>query len=93
MARTTPHHHSPRKNPPAKRKPVPTQLEIGLTLAAELGAIIDKLGPDHPDLNRHMLRYIEKLDSHHPDWQPVMEQARQRLIGGKLGMKIKRSPH
>lgn len=63
----------------------PTQLEIGTTLAAELGAIIERMGSDHPDLNAEILRYIQQLDQRHPNWQPVLEQAHRRLIGGKLG--------
>ncbi len=42
--------------------------ELGNTLATEMSAIIDRLGPDHPDLNRYILRYIEDLDERHPEW-------------------------
>lgn len=70
----------------------PTQLEIGRTLAIELGAIIERMGSDHPDLISQLLRYIKELDQQHPDWRPVMEQARDRLIGGKLGGQFNRRP-
>ena len=78
---------------PAKRTPNPTLKNIGKTLAAELAAIINNMGPGHPDLNAEMLVYIQQLDQLHPTWQPVMDQARQRLIGGKPGGPIHRRSH
>ena len=56
--------------------------EIGQTLAAELGEIVDRLGEDNPDLIGEILRYIGGLDSRHPDWRFPMERAQARLVGG-----------
>lgn len=93
MAKALENPPSPRKKSPTKRTPTPSIREIGTILAAELGAIIERMGPDHPDLISQLLRYIQQLDQQHPDWRPVMEQARDRLIGGKLGGQINRRPH
>ena len=54
--------------------------KIGLTLADEIGKIINDLGPDHPDLNRHMLDYIAELDARHPEWRPVFDRVRDRQL-------------
>ena len=44
------------------------RLKLGLTLAQEMSDIIDHLGPEHPDLNSHILLYIQNLDTRHPEW-------------------------
>ena len=58
------------------RKSLPSIREIGNTMANELGELIDRLGEDHPNLLRHILRYIKQLDELHPTWAPVLERAR-----------------
>ena len=60
--------------------PSPTIRQIGTTLADELGAIVDELGEDHPDLLRHIVRYIQRLDESHPTWGPVLDRARDRQL-------------
>ena len=61
------------KSPPSIR-------QIGTTLADELGALVDKLGEDHPELLRHIVRYIQQLDELHPTWGPVLDRARDRYL-------------
>ncbi len=48
--------------------------KLGLTLAEEMGAIIDRVGADHPNLNEHILRYIEGLDEAHPEWAGLWDR-------------------
>ncbi len=68
-------------NPPASPRRKYTCLrsrkarrELGRTLAEALTALLDELGPDHPDRNEHILRYITGLDERHPEWAEVWDR-------------------
>ena len=50
------------------------RLKLGRTLAAEMGDLIDRLGPKHPQLNEALLRYIQNLDTRHPEWAALWDR-------------------
>ena len=66
--------------------------KIGLTLADELGEIVDRLGEDHPDLPGEILGYIETLSTHHPDWLTVFANHFNTRIPGSTA-RSGRIPH
>lgn len=69
-----------RKINKSNKQSTPTIRKIGLTLADEIGGIVERLGDDHPDLNRHMLDYIAGLDARHPEWRPVLDRVGDRQL-------------
>ena len=69
----------------------PTLTAVGQGLATEMGAILDRLGLDHPDLLAELSRYIAQLHEHHPDWIPVMRDTHERLLTRRMGTTRPRS--
>ena len=63
----------------------PSVTTIGTVLVSEMADIIDRLGPDHPDLIARLGDYVATLDSRYPGWAPVMERVRLRRIDRVLG--------
>ena len=89
MTGTLVNNSSPRKISYPSRKSTRTIRNIGTTLAAELGALIQKVGENHPDLHEQILRYIEQLDDRHPEWRPDLERVRYRQLRRLEGHRIR----
>ena len=83
---------TPKPVPPAPpqefshtRKPRITKTQVGLALAKELGALIDEVGENHPDLPSEILGYVKTMNARHPGWKSFWkEQVRrqQQKIAG-----------
>ena len=59
----------------------PTMREIEREMATEIKRIIEKAGNDEAHQIAQLGNYVSRLYEKHPDWQPVMEMAHQKLLG------------
>jgi hypothetical protein len=76
-----------RRRRPKRR---PNILAVGRALVAEMKELMDRVGPDDPDLMEHLRRYMLQLNQRHPDWRPIMRRFCQRQSDRILNPKLRR---